>query len=129
MNRRTRSTMLTEPAPSTRDPAESPSAPREAFSILRRRGPWRDALRRRMLAIADLLAVALACLLCIGISETDALLLAVALLPFWLLAAKLHGLYDRDHRVLRHLTVDELPSLVSWATTGSAVYLFLAISL
>jgi FlaA1/EpsC-like NDP-sugar epimerase len=33
--------------------------------------------------------------------------------------AKLHGLYDRDHRALRHLTVDELPSIFVWATTGT----------
>jgi exopolysaccharide biosynthesis polyprenyl glycosylphosphotransferase len=105
----------------------APAEPaREAFSILRRRGPWRDALRRRMLALADLVAVAVATTLCVGISDGDALALALGLLPAWLLAGKLHGLYDQDHRVLRHLTVDELPSLVSWATTGSAGYLFLA---
>jgi hypothetical protein len=27
---------------------------------------------------------------------------------------KLAGLYDRDHRTLRHLTVDELPWLLVW---------------
>ena len=31
-------------------------------------------------------------------------------LPVWVVAAKLFGLYDRDHRTLRHLTVDELCS-------------------
>ena len=105
----------------------APTEPaREAFSILRRLGPWRDALRRRMLALADMVAVAVAAALCVGVSDGDAFALAIGLLPAWLLAAKLHGLYDQDHRVLRHLTVDELPSLVSWATTGSAGFLFVA---
>ena len=31
--------------------------------------------------------------------------------PVWIVLAKLHGLYDRDQRSLRHLTVDELPAL------------------
>jgi exopolysaccharide biosynthesis polyprenyl glycosylphosphotransferase len=108
----------------------APDAPvREGFSILRRRGAWRDALRRRMLATADIAAVVIASVLFVGASKGAALLLALGLLPVWLLAAKLYGLYDQDHRVLRHLTVDELPSLISWATTSSAAYLFLASSL
>ena len=50
--------------------------------------------------------------------------------PVWLLLAKLHALYDHDHRVLRHLTVDELPSLTMWATTSTALFaLFLAVTL
>ena len=42
--------------------------------------------------------------------------------PVWLVLAKLYGLYDNDHRALRHLTVDELPSLIAWATTGAATH-------
>src|SRR5204862_7164033 len=30
------------------------------------------------------------------------------------------GLYDRDHRTLRHLTIDELPIICVWAITGVA---------
>lgn len=81
---------------------------------------WRDALRRRMLAAADavaLLAVAVAAAL-LGY-QGDALLFG-ALTPLWLVLAKLNGLYDRDHRVLRHLTVDELPALMVWALAGAA---------
>ena len=44
---------------------------------------------------------------------------ALASLPLWLVLAKLHGLYDRDHRSLRHLTVDEVPSILSWAMSGT----------
>jgi exopolysaccharide biosynthesis polyprenyl glycosylphosphotransferase len=39
--------------------------------------------------------------------------------PGWIVLAKLHGLYDRDHRALRHLTTDELPSLLAWGLTSS----------
>jgi len=45
---------------------------------------------------------------------------SAALLPIWVLLAKLHGLYDRDQRSLRHLTVDEVPSVFMWALTGTA---------
>jgi exopolysaccharide biosynthesis polyprenyl glycosylphosphotransferase len=38
-------------------------AERREFSILRRRGPWRDALRRRMLAAADVIGVVAALVL------------------------------------------------------------------
>jgi exopolysaccharide biosynthesis polyprenyl glycosylphosphotransferase len=81
-----------------------------------------DALRRRMLAAADSLAVLAAVLL----AETGDLTVAasfwiVALLPVWIVLAKLHGLYDRDHRTLRHLTADELSSIVAWATVGTAI--------
>jgi exopolysaccharide biosynthesis polyprenyl glycosylphosphotransferase len=78
--------------------------------------PWRrDALRRRMLAAADcvsVLVLAGALGLVTG-SGTEAAVTA-ALLPLWILLAKLAGLYDADHRVLRHLTVDEFPRLFVW---------------
>ena len=50
---------------------------------------------------------------------------SAAMLPAWLVLAKVYGLYDRDHRVLRHLTVDELPNLIAWATTGTAIQVLL----
>ncbi len=90
----------------------------------------RDPLRRRMLALADVCTV-------IGVSATLAVfgpgaaaaVGALVFLPGWILAAKLHGLYDRDHRTLRHLTVDELPFLIVWAITSVAgLALFLQIT-
>src|SRR5439155_10639002 len=97
---------------------------RARFSILRRRGAWRDALRRRMLAAADLFGVMVAAAtVAIGSGWAGFLAFSAAMLPVWLVLAKLYGLYDNDHRVLRHLTVDELPNLIAWATTGTAIYL------
>jgi exopolysaccharide biosynthesis polyprenyl glycosylphosphotransferase len=79
---------------------------------------WRDALRRRMLALADmastLLAIAAAQL---GVAGAP---WALVFLPLWLLLAKLVGLYDRDHEAIRHLTVDDVPGIVAWAAGGTA---------
>src|SRR5690349_16939310 len=80
---------------------------------------WRDALRRRMLALADLIAAAGAGLV-IASSSADAFW-ALILLPAWIVIAKLIGLYDRDHVAIRHLTVDELPSIAAWAAGGVAL--------
>ena len=97
-------------------------APQRAV-VLRRRHPlWRDSLLRRLLAFADAGAVFLASLsLALLSADVDTAFWAAVFLPIWLVLAKLHGLYDRDHRTLRHLTVDELPSIFMWALSGTAV--------
>jgi exopolysaccharide biosynthesis polyprenyl glycosylphosphotransferase len=87
----------------------------------------RDPLRRRMLALADV-ATALVVCLSLAVFGPSLRAAAVALLfaPVWVVAAKLYGLYDRDHRSLRHLTVDELPVILVWTITclaGLAVFL------
>ena len=72
-----------------------------------------DVFRRRLLGGADVVAAL------IGLAAAGASLTALAwspvLIPLWLLAAKLLGLYDQDHRSIRHLTVDELSGLAAWA--------------
>lgn len=79
---------------------------------------WRDARRRRMLAVADLIATAVAAgVVAMGVDS----LWPFVFLPLWILVAKLFGLYDRDHKALRHLTADEVPALVAWAATISAL--------
>src|SRR5207244_10148908 len=77
---------------------------------------WRDALRRRMLALADVGTIAVAILA--ATSAVSGAGWAFITAPLWILFAKLLGLYDRDHRALRHLTIDELPSLAGWAASG-----------
>ncbi len=44
---------------------------------------------------------------------------AVLFSPVWVLVVKLHGLYDHDHRRIRHSTLDELPALVSASALGT----------
>jgi exopolysaccharide biosynthesis polyprenyl glycosylphosphotransferase len=81
-----------------------------------------EPLLRRMLAVADILAIAVAAVL-VGLwgSGPEAAFLLVLFAPIWIVTAKLAGLYDRDHRTLRHLTVDELPWLLVWTLSSTAV--------
>jgi exopolysaccharide biosynthesis polyprenyl glycosylphosphotransferase len=81
-----------------------------------------EPLLRRMLALGDLLAVAVAAVV-VGLwgSGWAAALLLVLSAPIWIVTAKLAGLYDRDHRTLRHLTVDELPWLMVWTLSSTAL--------
>ena len=81
-----------------------------------------DALLHRMLAAADTLTIAAAAVF-VGIwgSGAGGALLLVLSAPVWIVIGKLVGLYDRDHRTLRHLTVEELPWIFVWALGGTAV--------
>jgi hypothetical protein len=101
-----------------RRPGDATEAQRVDRRTIGRRW-WRDARRRRMLAVADLLAATAATGSTILIDESGAW--PFLFLPLWLVTAKLLGLYDRDHRALRHLTADEVPSLIAWAASMTAV--------
>ena len=96
--------------------------------VARRRGRWwRDARRRRLLALADVAAASVATL--IATVPTTGTFWAFLFLPLWPLLAKLFGLYDRDHRALRHLTADEVPSILAWvALTTTTVVLLLSLT-
>ena len=75
-----------------------------------------------MLAGADACAVAITAVLAqAGPLSLGQSFWVLVLLPAWLVVAKVHGLYDRDHRALRHLTVDELGALLTWSTVATAV--------
>src|SRR5918995_5343844 len=77
---------------------------------------WRDARRRRLLALADCCAVALALVVAL---PPERVVWMLAFLPAWILIAKLAGLYDADHRAMRHLTVDEAPVIFAWGVIGA----------
>ena len=78
-----------------------------------------------MLAVADSLAWLLACLSLAALASPETAGWAALCTPLWLVFAKLFGLYDRDHRALRHLTIDELPVLSLWALASIAVVIVL----
>jgi exopolysaccharide biosynthesis polyprenyl glycosylphosphotransferase len=89
-------------------------------------GPWgsrrRGMILRRLLAAGDWLSlVGTLCAVTAATSTTDIATLFWATLfsPVWILVVKLHGLYDNDHRRIRHSTLDELPSLVSTSALGT----------
>jgi exopolysaccharide biosynthesis polyprenyl glycosylphosphotransferase len=87
-----------------------------------------EPLLRRMLAMADVLAVSAAAVF-VGLwgSGVSGALLLVLSAPIWIVTAKLAGLYDRDHRTLRHLTVDELPWLLVWTLSSTALLTLLLV--
>jgi exopolysaccharide biosynthesis polyprenyl glycosylphosphotransferase len=117
------------PAPRAvpRPPTNLPQAPRtDVAARLGLVGPEgsrrRGALLRRLLAAGDWLAlVGALCVATATTSTTDVAVLfwAVMFSPVWILVLKLHGLYDNDHRRIRHSTLDELSSLVSASALGT----------
>jgi exopolysaccharide biosynthesis polyprenyl glycosylphosphotransferase len=82
----------------------------------------RGSLLRRSLATGDWLTmVATLCAVTAVSPDTDVgtLFWATMFSPVWILVLKLHGLYDNDHRRIRHSTLDELSSLISAAALGT----------
>jgi exopolysaccharide biosynthesis polyprenyl glycosylphosphotransferase len=81
-----------------------------------------------MLAMADVLAISAAAIF-VGLwgSGVAGALLLVLSAPIWIVTAKLAGLYDRDHRTLRHLTVDEVPWLLVWTLSSTALLTLLLV--
>jgi exopolysaccharide biosynthesis polyprenyl glycosylphosphotransferase len=107
---------------------DATSAPTEMANRLGLAGPSgsrrRGAVLRRLLATGDWVSIFIA--LCVATaltSTTDVakLFWAALFTPAWLLVIKLHGLYDNDHRRIRHSTLDELPSLISASALGTIV--------
>ncbi|MDX6674733.1 MAG: hypothetical protein QOH11_2151 [Solirubrobacteraceae bacterium] len=80
----------------------------------------RDAVFRRALAIADVLAAAAAVLIC-AIVFGDVEPWAFAVLPLVIVASKAIGLYDRDELVIAKTTLDETPALFQLVTIYALV--------
>jgi exopolysaccharide biosynthesis polyprenyl glycosylphosphotransferase len=83
---------------------------------------WNDPLRRRMLAMADVLGglAAVSAVGVVGSADLASLACAAVIPPVWGAVAKAYGLYDLDHAKIRHLTVEELPKLLHAAILVSA---------
>ena len=106
-------------------------------SAMDQTAPWRMRrgwLVRRMLLAADLLALT-AAFVVVEVSFQDLVgaigpgveaIIFLGLLPVWVLAAKLYGLYDRDEERATHSTADEVVSVFLLVTVG--VWLFYATS-
>jgi exopolysaccharide biosynthesis polyprenyl glycosylphosphotransferase len=83
----------------------------------------RDALSRRLLAVADMLSAAFAFAVAIPLLGHDTLGVGALLAtPAIVLVCKLAGLYDRDQHILNKTTLDEAPALFRVA----ALYTLLA---
>ena len=93
--------------------------------VSRRQRAWKDALRRRLLAAADVLAVIAAAAAADLAGAEHSALWICATLPAWIVLAKVNGLYDRDHVRLRHQTVDELSPILHWVTLAAGATVLL----
>jgi exopolysaccharide biosynthesis polyprenyl glycosylphosphotransferase len=103
--------------PPAAEPAQEPAAGALAS---RRRG----AQLRRLLAFADWTALVASLFVVTAASATTelgTLFWAMLISPVWVVVVKLHGLYDNDHRRIRHSTLDELPALISASVLGVLV--------
>jgi exopolysaccharide biosynthesis polyprenyl glycosylphosphotransferase len=118
-------------APSRREDVKKPRQSRQAGPTARSRtslrlvapiAAWnpaarRDAVYRRLLAGADVVAAGFALLLSVSLLGDDRLTLAtLVILPLVVLVSKAIGLYDRDELLLRKTTLDEVPALFQLAT-------------
>jgi exopolysaccharide biosynthesis polyprenyl glycosylphosphotransferase len=84
----------------------------------------RGSQLRRILALGDWAALLATLAVVTAASvKTDVATLFWAILfsPLWIVVVKFHGLYDNDHRRIRHSTLDEVPSLVSASVVGVLV--------
>ena len=92
--------------------------PSSRRSVIRRR----DAIFRRALAIADIVAVTAATLVAALALEPGVLLIGSVAVPLvFVVMAKAMGLYDRDEHLLHRATLDEFPSLFGLATLAALV--------
>jgi len=81
----------------------------------------RDAIFRRTLLVADVIAISAAFILTVALAGRPLHLTWAALagIPILVVVAKLTGLYDRDETLLRKTTLDEAPKLLQLATFGA----------
>jgi exopolysaccharide biosynthesis polyprenyl glycosylphosphotransferase len=99
--------------------------------LARRRDRWgppsRGWLVRRALAVADVVGLSLAFVAALlvfgsntaGVGNGLELLAFAAVLPLWVVVAKLSGLYDQDEERTEHSTVDEFAAVVQLVTLGA----------
>jgi exopolysaccharide biosynthesis polyprenyl glycosylphosphotransferase len=85
-----------------------------------RPGLRKDALRRRLLFVADILTLLISAGAATLVEGTTDPVTALVALPAWLLVAKLEGLYDTDHPKIWHLTSDEASAIFHWITLSVA---------
>ena len=91
--------------------------------IAESRGPAasmrRDSVFRRLLLVADVLAIVTAFVLTVALAQGHALRITsggIAAVVLLIASAKLTGLYDRDETLMRKTTLDEAPKLFWLAT-------------
>ena len=98
--------------------------PQDQRQLSGRRWSHNDAVRRRLLFVADMLGMLIAVGAMTLVEGTSDPLWALLILPFSALLAKLEGLYDADHPKIWHRTSDEAVAIFHWVTLSVAGSLF-----
>ena len=105
-----------------------PVAPPVTRPTVRAMPSRRDALFRRVLAIADLAAAAGGLAIVGLITGRGVRDVSLASIPLIVIIAKVAGRYDRDDVVLRKSTIDEIPALLGLAATFALAWSLVAFS-
>jgi len=116
----------------TRTPLRPPAVPalraiRRAVGIREAKAPaaalQRDALYRRLLAVADVVSAGFAVWVCVVLLGEDRLgPVTFAALPSVVVASKVIGLYERDELTLQKSTLEEAPALFQLATLYALIF-------
>jgi exopolysaccharide biosynthesis polyprenyl glycosylphosphotransferase len=86
----------------------------------------RDAVFRRLLALADLVAAVAAVFVCVvGLGAAGLEPVALLALPLIVIAGKVVGVYDRDELLVNKTTIDEAPRLFQLATLYTLLFALL----
>ena len=97
---------------------------RRAAATVAGMGRWqRDFILKRMLAFADVSAVAFAVVAATILASPASadgaqLIWGLATIPAWVVVFKMYGLYDRDAKRVSHSTVDDVPWLFHALVVG-----------
>ncbi len=113
-----------QPVDTTQGGTGSALASRAAVRAGRLTGARRDALRRRLLFVADLVCLLTAVGAMTIVEGTSDPVWALLPIPLWILLAKAEGLYDADHPKIWHRTTDEATAIFHWITLSVAGSLF-----
>lgn len=85
----------------------------------------RDYYLRRLLALGDALAIVVALLVSLAVTNRQTfashLLFGVITLPVWVAIFKCYGLYDRDPKRFAHTTIDEIPQVFHAVLLGGVL--------
>ena len=109
------------PAPAA---VSGPAPVRLPELVVARRYPHRDAVTRRVLALADAGAFLIGLATTAAMSETvgfEAVGWGALTLPVWIVVCKAYGLYDRDVKRIGRSTLDDLPWLFHALLVGSLI--------
>lgn len=100
-------------------PVDAPSGQRR---LVAHRHVRRDFVLHRLLAGADALAITLALIVALELSNrvgtSSHLMWALLTLPAWIFLFRAYGLYDRDAKRISHTTIDDVPWLAHALLTG-----------